>query len=289
MVILLLLLFPLLALSAPAADVATVNAPVVNMYSGANTDADVTSQAIYGTTVKVLQSREGWAKIQTPDEYTGWVQANGLHPVKTGERLYASQGKVVQVQSLFSNLYREPDLTKHQPVLVLPFEAKLELVQEQGGTTGRWLQVRLVDDRSAWIQRGDLTTNPDQKLTISEMIDLSKKFLGLPYLWGGTSSFGYDCSGFTQMLCRKRGISLPRDAGPQAHWTGVAAVDKDHLQPGDLLYFGKNDQHITHTGLYIGDGQFIHATTNTRPVVQISRLADAPWPELLVACRRVKP
>ena len=286
--LILLFLLPLFAWAGPSPDLATVNAPVINMYSGASVDADVTSQSIYGTTVKVLQTREGWTKIQTPDEYTGWVQTAGLHTNKPGEHLYASQGKIAQVQSLFSNIYREPDLTKHQPVLVLPFETKLEVVQEQGGAEGRWLQVRLVDDRAAWIQRGDLNFHPEQKLSVPEMIALSKKFLGLPYLWGGTSSFGYDCSGFTQMLCRKRGYSLPRDAGPQAHWSGVMPVEKAQLQPGDLLYFGKNENKITHTGMYIGDGQFIHATTNSKPVVQISRLADAPWPELLVACRRIK-
>lgn len=286
--LLLLLSLPLLAWAGPSTASATVNTPVLNMYSAASPDADVTSQAIYGTAVAVLDNREGWSRIRTPDEYVGWVQSSGLHPSKTGEPAYAAHGKVAQVQSLFSNLYREPDVTKHQPVLVLPFETKLEVVREQGGDQGRWLQVRLVDDRPAWIQRGDLTLDPAHNMSIPEMIQFSKKFLGLPYLWGGTSSFGYDCSGFTQMLCRRRGIGLPRDAGPQAHWSGVMPVDRSNLQPGDLLYFGKSEQKITHTGMYIGDGQFIHATTNTRPMVQISRLADAPWPELLVACRRVK-
>jgi cell wall-associated NlpC family hydrolase len=130
---------------------------------------------------------------------------------------------------------------------------------------------------------------PDPKpLTIPESIELAKRFLGFPYLWGGRSSFGFDCSGFTQMLVRARGINMPRDADQQAAWTGVVAIDRKDLQPGDLLFFGSSAKEITHTGMFIGDGQFIHDTTNGHPVVQISRLDDDPWTKLLVATRRVK-
>jgi gamma-D-glutamyl-L-lysine dipeptidyl-peptidase len=107
-------------------------------------------------------------------------------------------------------------------------------------------------------------------------------------LWGGRSSFGFDCSGFTQMLVRVRGIDMPRDADKQAAWKGVIAVDRKDLQPGDLLFFGSAADKITHTAMYIGDGQIVQATTNGHPVVQISPLDDQPWSRLLVACRRVR-
>ncbi len=151
--------------------------------------------------------------------------------------------------------------------------------------TERWIEVRLPDGRNAWLLRGDVTL--DRKpMSIEEVIALSKQFLGLPYFWGGTSSFGFDCSGFTQMLFQRRGIVIPRDASLQAKWVGAAPVERDNLQAGDLLFFGQS--RITHTGMYIGGGKFINSTTHDRPVVQISDLADPYWTKRFIAARRLK-
>jgi cell wall-associated NlpC family hydrolase len=210
---------------------------------------------------------------------------------------YATSGVIVQVESLFANIYREPDVTRHKPVVTVPFETRLVVIPDETapdaketdrkGTHEGWLQVRLPDKSSAWIQAGDVVSDP-KPLSIPESIELSKRFLGIPYLWGGSSSFGFDCSGFTQMLVRARGIIMPRDADKQAAWTGVIRVERKDLQPGDLLFFGSSLKDITHTGMFIGNGQFIHDSTNEHPVVQIGRLDDQPWTKLLVACRRVK-
>lgn len=260
---------------------AVVLTPVVNMYSDATEDADVVSQAIFGTNVGVLEERDGWARIQTPDEYTGWAPLARL--IRSTKR-YGSTGRVAQVESLFAHIYREPSITRHQPLLTVPFQSRLEAIGDQEG----WLHVRLPDDRSGWVQAGDVTFEP-KLASVDEMIALAKRFLGLPYTWGGTSSFGFDCSGYTQMLCLRRGYRLPRDARPQAEWSGVVPVEKKDLQPGDLLYFGKPpEKKITHTGLYIGNGEFIHATAHEKPFVQISKLDDQHWTEVFVCARRVK-
>jgi len=263
---------------------AVVVQPVANMYSRPAVDTDVVSQAIYSTNVTILEQDGSWLKIRTPDEYTGWVQNATVLRTKA----YAQSGRVVQVEALFANLYREPDVTKHQPLITIPFEARLEVVGEPQQAGGRWLQVRLPDDRSAMVQAGDVTLTPHNDTPIPELMEWSKRFVGLPYLWGGTSTYGYDCSGFVQMLCRRRGYSLPRDAGPQANWDGVKPVEKADLQPGDLLYFGSSPKRITHTGMYIGNGQFINATTHQHPMVQICNLNDEHWAGLFVAARRIK-
>jgi cell wall-associated NlpC family hydrolase len=193
---------------------------------------------------------------------------------------------VAAVFSLFAHVYREPDVTKRAPMLTVPFETRLEIAGESE-REGRWHQARLADGRLGWVQTGDLTFDT-APLSTAEMLALSRRFLGLPYTWGGTSSFGYDCSGFVQMLERRHGVMLPRDAQPQAEWSGVEPVTRAELKPGDLLYFGASPHKITHTGMYLGDGQFISATTYQTPMVRIDKLEDPHWARLLVAIRRVK-
>jgi cell wall-associated NlpC family hydrolase len=310
--------------------------PVANMYAGPSDQTAVVSQAIYGNNVTLLTARGEWCRIQTADHYRGWVPSRHIRLIQNGGG-YATAGPTVRVDSLFANIYREPDVTRHKPVVTIPFETLLELIPDEpspdeqkpadkkavtnkddakqsevnaavaksaGTKPGDakktatktaemnrghegWLKVRLPGKTAAWIQSSDVVADP-KPLSIPESIDLAKRFLGLPYLWGGTSSFGFDCSGFTQMLVRVRGITMPRDADKQAAWTGVIPVDRKDLQPGDLLFFGASPRTITHTAMYIGDGQFVQATTNGHPVIQISRLDDDPWTRLLVAGRRVK-
>ncbi len=280
-----LLLLIALATSPPAKG--TVISPVANMYSGPSVDRDVVSQAIYGTNVDLLEEKEGWAEVRTPDDYKGWMQLTSLRRLSPGDSPYAAGGQVARVESLSANLYRERDVTKHAPVLTVPFETRLEVAKESSDGEERWMEVRLAGGGSAWVQRGDVRLD-SRPLTIRQTIALGKRFLGITYLWGGTSSFGFDCSGFTQMLVRQRDIIMPRDADLQAAWTGVTPVKRKKLKPGDLLFFGSSPEHITHTGMFIGRGRFIHDTTYEHPGVQIGRLANPYWSKLLVACRRLK-
>ena len=272
----------IVALFAAALPNAVVLSPVANMYSKPSEDADVVSQAIYGSNVGLVEQQEGWARIRTADDYTGWTPLSALLPGKA----YAASGRVAEVQSLFAHIYRERSVTAHAPLVTVPFESRLEVVAEPP-EQARWLRVRLPDDRGGWVQTGDIAFDA-KPLGIPEMLEFSKRFLGLPYTWGGTSSFGYDCSGFAQMLCRRRGVPMPRDAQPQADWSGVTPVERKDLKPGDLLYFGGSAKKITHTGVYLGDGKFIDATTWQTPMVRIDDLNDDHWSRLLVAMRRVK-
>jgi hypothetical protein len=259
-----------------------IRIPVANLFSDASADTDVVSQAIYASEVTVLEEKDGFSHVRTPDSYAGWIRNDDLLPQSA-----VSFRPFAQVRSLTANLYREPDVTKHAPLLTVPFETHLEIIPQDPPENEDYLHVRLLDQREAWIDRGDVDLTP-RLLTIPESIELATRFLGITYTWGGRSSFGFDCSGFTQMIVRSRGINMPRDADLQASWSGVTPVERKHLKPGDLLFFGKSPDHITHTGMYIGKGQFIHDTTNGHPGVQISRLNNQLWTRLLVAARRVK-
>ena len=117
------LLVVLCALVARAADPARllVIAPVADMHSSPSEDSDVVSQAIFGVTVAVLEETPGWARVRTADQYTGWMPLASVRRLNDGEPVYGKRGKVAVVSSLLANLYREPDVTAHQPLLTVPF------------------------------------------------------------------------------------------------------------------------------------------------------------------------
>lgn len=267
---------------------ALVRVPVANMFSSASADVDVVSQAIYSSEVAVLEKQNGFTRVRTPDDYAGWIRDDDLLSSAESDRAKPDTGGTrVQVRSLSANLYREPDVTKHAPLFTVPFETRLAVIPQTLPENRDYLHIRLVDGREAWLDRGEVEQNP-HPLSIPESIELAKRFLGITYTWGGRSSFGFDCSGFTQMLVRSRGITMPRDADLQAAWPGAIPIDRHHLKPGDLLFFGDSPSDITHTGMYIGKSQFIHDTTHGHPGVQISRINQQPWTKLLVAARRIK-
>jgi cell wall-associated NlpC family hydrolase len=291
----LLVLCPALACAAQEAPVpaaAVVTSPVENMHSGSTDSTDVVSQAILGTNVKLLEKErnadgEDWYRVETPDTYTGWVIATSLRILGPGERPYASSGRIFVVSALLANTYGEPDVTAHKPVKVAPIGAALEIVGEKDE---RWLEARLPCGARAFVQRGDgeLAQAPWSwpRTPVENMVALSKRFLGLPYLWGGTSPLGLDCSGFVQLVYGMSGIPILRDAGIQMTDSGLVEVPKGLEQAGDLVFFGSAVDRIGHVGMMIDGGLFINATTYQKPVVRIDSLKEARWQQIYQAARR---
>ena len=276
--------------SRPADPVAHVlTRPVVNLYAAPRADAEVVSQALLGARLVELERKDGWARVKGDDNYAGWIEVDALRALAGPERYPSSleDNRVVSVDALGANLYLEPDVTRRAPLMTLPYGVRLERTDARKDTP-RWLEVRLPDRRIAWIQAGDVRTDL-KPLGIPASLDLARRFLGINYTWGGTSTFGFDCSGFTQTIVRSRGVLMPRDARIQVGWSGLAPVeDRAQLQPGDLLFFGKDLANVTHTGIVIGPGTFIHDTPKDRPCIQVSDLGDPYWSRLLVAMRRLK-
>lgn len=249
-----------------------VNVPVATMRESSEDLSEVVSQAYYSEQVNILKTSPGWIEIETQmDHYRGWIKEGQLASRK--DKFLLESGVNVSVSRCGAHLYHVPD-TIYGPTLTLPFDAQLEVIDEQDK---RWIKVATVDGQQGFIQRGDIILNKDL-MNRDQIPSFSLQFLGLPYTWGGRSGFGYDCSGFVQMLYRQIGIYLPRDSKDQIRWEGFDAVTQEDLSSGDLVFFGLDENTIQHVGMYIGSDQFIHATVaENAPYIHVSRLSEPEW------------
>ena len=284
----------LLALAAAAsADApgrqAVVLGTVENMYSAPSPDKDVVSQALLGQVVGVLETRDGFARIETPDRYTGWVAAAGVfeYPDAKAPR-YGARGAVAEVTSLMANLYRDADVTTARPKAQAPLGARLEVLKPAEDPQKRWVTVRLPSGETAFVQSGDVrladADAPRARGSEGDLVATARRFAGVPYLWGGMSVQGVDCSGLTSRVYAVNGIALPRDADMQFDDPRARPVERADLRPGDLVFFGQKK--ITHVGIYAGEGRFINATTHARPDVHEDSLDDPYWTALYRGARR---
>ena len=246
---------------------------ILEMRKEPESRSEVVSQGIFSEEVKILEEKSDWVRIMTlVDHYSGWTKKEGIC---TRSSPYGKEEAVaiVTVNRLSAHLYEGSD-TIYGPILTLPFESRLAVID----FNSRWLTAVLPDGRKAFIQRGDITQNHHflEKKTIG---DFSRKFLGLPYTWGGRSSFGYDCSGFVQMLYRQMGIFLPRDSQDQFTASSFVESSIEALEAGDLLFWGYSKDQIRHVGLALGEGYFIHtsAVTENMPYIRISHIHDKAW------------
>jgi hypothetical protein len=254
-----------------------INVPVVDMREHPESKAEIVSQAFFSEQVNLIEEHEDWVKIETiVDRYRGWVKKNVVHQ-RVDPFSQNPQDLAVKVNRLAAHLYAVQD-TIYGPMLTLPFESRLAVLEPTDiHSNSRWIKVQLPDAQQAYIQRGDVEFQ-SPVLDRSQISEWSFRFLGLPYTWGGRSSFGYDCSGFVQMLYRQMGYSLPRDSKDQAQWEGFTAISLSELRPGDLLFFGQSSDKIRHVGMFIGEDRFIHSTVaENAPYIHISRLSDPEW------------
>ncbi len=272
--IFLLLIF---AVSNVFAATAIINVPAANMHKKPAIDASVISQAIYGMSVDVVKQEKGWTMIGTHDYYSGWVKNSDLV-----FKSWPKKKQAVEANNLFTAIYQEPDMNMHAPIII-PYSAKLPLIKIMDV---KWVEVMLPDGGSGYMRRGDVSIDP-KPMTMRQMLKLSRKFVGLSYIWGGNSTFGFDCSGFVQQLYKQMGIILPRDTGLLVKWPGFIKVTKAELRPGDVMLFGYNNV-ISHAGMYLGGGYFVNSTSFKDSTVKISKLSKPHWTQLFITARRLR-
>jgi hypothetical protein len=243
-----------------------VNISVCNIRKEPRHSAELVTQGILGTPVKVFKKKGSWFLIQTPDRYLGWVDGGGIEWLpEHGIEAYIQKEKII-FTGIYGFSYQNPekdsgiisDLTSGN---VLFLEEKLDSHYKVSYPDGRLAYVRKSESRSYEEWLSETGFDPD-KLTV-----MANRMLGFPYLWGGTSSKGMDCSGFTKTVYLMNGYVLPRDASQQVN-IGTLVDDKmafEVLKKGDLLFFGRaatdsTDEKVVHVGMWIGDMKFIHAS-----------------------------
>ncbi len=234
-----------------------------NMRAVPDHATELVSQALMGTPLKMLDYYDGWYLVQSPDYYIGWMEGNGLAHFTQAEMDSWKKSDRYIYNRITGNAFDSPN-RKSSMVTDLVLGDLFEVEAEVKG----FLKIRIPDGRTGFVRKKDClswnewtTGKPD----VQSIISVARQMLGVPYLWGGTSCKAVDCSGLTKTAHYSQGIILARDASQQARYgehpdfSGI-----QNLQPGDLLFFGRSAQRITHVGIHMGEGRYIHASGMVR-------------------------
>ena len=243
---------------------------VINIRSAPKHSAELGTQGLLGMPLNVLDKKGDFYRIQTPDNYISWVDKGGITLMNKGEfDLYNNYKKIIYVKNfgyVYSNNTKNAEIISD---ITLGGILKYEAIE------GDYFKIIYPDNRIGYVKREEAmlydswlnALNPSQE----KVEKIAKTMKGFPYLWGGTSSKGMDCSGFTKMVYLMNGFIIPRDASQQinAGQTIDKQLDFSGLQKGDLLFFGKKataekKQRVTHVGIWLGNNkqEFIHASGN---------------------------
>lgn len=249
---------------------AIVNLSSIYLRLDADYESALETQELMGTVVEVLETKGYWRKVKTAQPYTAWCTEMGIVE-KTEVEIedYLASPKYI-VTSLYSHAYSSPS-PKSQTVCDLVCGDVLRMA-DRASKRG-FVAALLPSNDLVWISKKDLQDykkwSNSRNLNAENIIKTAKQFLGVPYLWGGMTSKGLDCSGLVRLTYLLNGHLLPRNASQQIHCGLPLEIYKNgvlelsQLQRGDLVFFGRvenGSRKVTHVAIYIGDGKIIHSS-----------------------------
>lgn len=234
---------------------------VANLRKQPRHSAELVSQAILGTPVRILKDSAGHYLLQTPDKYIGWVTKASVKSLNDKQIQDWKKSNRYIYTNISGWLYA--DTTSEASLTDVCMGSLLVVIEK----TQQWLHALLPNGQMAYVQATHATpfdawaenTKPNATL----LQQLAAQLMGVSYLWGGTSTKMLDCSGFTKTIYFMNGMLLARDASQQILQGQTIAYDNtfDTIEKGDLLFFGtekKGSKRVTHVGMALGNGDFIH-------------------------------
>ena len=266
------------AAAAGLACCALIGSAAADCIGAASTTAEVNLRSAAGTANAVLAtSGKGDAVIVESGPENGWYRV-----WLDGQWGYMSSGWVNGTEVRM----RAAAGTDSAIVRVTSFGESVEIT----GVAGEWYRVNAGGQsgyiRSDYVELGvrETAAVPSAGGIGAQVVALAKQYLGVPYVWAGASPSGFDCSGFVSYVYKSLGYQTNRTAA-DIYKNGVA-VDKSALEPGDAVFFASSSEAIGHVGIYIGDGQFIHASSGKGCVI-ISGLDESYYANMYVGARRI--
>ncbi len=234
-----------------------INNSFANLRSQPRHSSELVSQATMGTPVVILKKKGGWMLVKTPDSYIAWVTSSSVSLLDSQSIVQWRNSRRLIVVSRMA-LVHDVD---NRSVVADVVQGNILCVS---GEKDNLFFVVLPDGRHGVVAKDDAVLFDrwlqECKADGLSLMAMARQFTGLPYLWGGTTPYGFDCSGFVKHLYFMCGVVLSRDASQQIRY-GVA-IDKsktDSFEPGDLLFFGDDGRGtVTHVGMSLGGSEFIH-------------------------------
>ncbi|MBK3519613.1 C40 family peptidase [Carboxylicivirga marina] len=221
---------------------------LIPVRSEATEQSEMVTQLLFGETFDVIDKLEGWCKIMIHhDGYEGWINAKLVQPLLDKEVENWMKAEKWIVPAPFIKIVSEPDKTTHLL---------------SGGSSIFFNS----SDRNSFIignKEYYISGNYSSSKPVASIAESASAFINAPYLWGGRSFYGIDCSGLTQNVFKIAGFQLPRDASQQVELGSIINFVEEAVL-GDLAFFDNEEGAITHVGLCLGKGEIIHASGRVR-------------------------